>query len=90
MGSTTRRVSETELNKLKEIQTHLKQIGIDISQVELSETITNYVLERFDDFIKEYRNKTQHDKQDALFNWINTPLDGEVQTDAVIEHDVTL
>ena len=82
MGSTTRRVSETELHKLKEIQIHLKQIGIDISQVELSETITNYVLERFDDFIKEYRTKTEINKQ-------NTPFDGEEQTDAVKEHDVT-
>jgi hypothetical protein len=89
MGSTTRRVSEAELHKLKEIQIHLKQIGIDISQVELSETITNYVLERFDDFIKDYRTKTEHDKQDTLLNWINTPFDGEEQTDAVKEHDVT-
>ena len=90
MGSTTRRVSEAELHKLKEIQYHLKQIGIDISQVELSETITNYVLERFDDFIKEYRAKTQYNKQDILLNWINTPFDGVKQTNAVKEHDVTL
>ena len=89
MGSTTRRVSEAELHKLKEIQNHLKQIGINISQVKLSETITNYVLERFDDFIKEYRTKSQYDKQDTLLNWINTPFDGEKQTDAVKEHDVT-
>ena len=89
MGSTTRRVSEAELHKLKEIQTHLKQIGIDISQVKLSETITNYVLERFDDFIKDHRTKLQYNKQDTLLNWINTPFDGEEQTDAVKEHDVT-
>jgi len=89
MKSTTRRVTEAELHKLKEIQTHLKQIGIDISQVELSETITNYVLDRFDDFIKEYRAKAQYDKQDALLNWINTPFDGEEKTNAVKEHDVT-
>ncbi|MFX0016953.1 MAG: hypothetical protein ACFFB2_20965 [Promethearchaeota archaeon] len=89
MGSTTRRVSEAELHKLKEIQNHLKQIGIDISQVELSESITNYVLERFDDFIKEYRARTHDNKQDALLNWINSPFNGEEPTDAVKEHDVT-
>ena len=36
LKSTTRRVSETELQKLKDIQNQLKQIGIDISLVELS------------------------------------------------------
>ncbi len=90
MRSTTRRVSESELHKLKEIQNHFKQIGIDINLVELSETITDYVLERFDDFINEYRSKTQYKNQDPLFNWINTPIDGKDKTDAVKDHNVTL
>ena len=88
MKSTTRRVSETELQKLKDIQNQLKQIGIDISQVELSESITDYVINRFDDFIKEYKAKTQSNKKDVLLKWINNPYDSEWSTDAVKEHDV--
>ena len=88
MKSTTRRVSETELQKLKDIQNQLKQIGIDISQVELSESITDYVINRFDDFIKEYKTKTQSNRKDVLLKWINNPYDSEVRTDAVKEHDV--
>jgi hypothetical protein len=88
LKSTTRRVSETELRKLKDIQNQLKQIGIDISQVELSESITDYVINRFDDFIKEYKTKTQSDRNDVLLNWINNPYDSELVTDAVKDHDV--
>jgi len=88
LKSTTRRVSETELQKLKDIQNQLKQIGIDISQVELSESITDYVINRFDDFIKEYKAKTQSNKKDVLLKWINNPYDSEWSTDAVKEHDV--
>ena len=88
MKSTTRRVSETELRKLKDIQNQLKQIGIDINQVELSESITDYVINRFDDFIKEYRAKTQFNKKDVLLKWINNPYDSELSTDAVKDHDV--
>ena len=86
--STTRRVSETELRKLKDIQNQLKQIGINISQVELSESITDYVIYRFDDFIKEYKTKTQSDRKDALLSWINNPYDSELVTDAIKDHDV--
>jgi hypothetical protein len=88
LKSTTRRVSETELQKLKDIQNQLKQIGIDISQVELSESITDYVINRFDDFIKEYKTKTQSDKKEALLKWLNNPYEGEMKTDAVKDHDV--
>jgi cob(I)alamin adenosyltransferase len=88
LKSTTRRVSETELQKLKDIQSQLKQIGIDISQVELSESITDYVINRFDDFIKEYRAKTQSSKREVLLKWINNPYDSELSTDAVKDHDV--
>jgi len=88
LKSTTRRVSETELRKLKDIQNQLKQIGIDINQVELSESITDYVINRFDDFIKEYRAKTQFNKKDVLLKWINNPYDSELSTDAVKDHDV--
>lgn len=88
MGSTTRRVSETELQKLKDIQVQLKQIGIDISQVELSENITDYVLDHFDDFINEFRTKKQSNKKDALLKWINNPFESKSSTDAVNEHDV--
>lgn len=89
MGSTTRRVSESELNKLKEIQTHLKQIGIDISQVELSEAITNYVLERFDNFLVEFHHKREEKDVDPLQSWINTPVIGKEKTNSVQNHDVT-
>ncbi len=88
MKSTTRRVSETEILKLKDIQNQLKQIGIDISQVELSESITDYVMNRFDDFIKEYKAKTQSNKEEVLLKWINNPYDSELSTDAVKDHDV--
>ena len=88
MKSTTRRVSETELQKLKDIQNQLKQIGIDISQVELSESITDYVINRFNDFIKEYNSKTQSNKNKVLFKWINNPYDSKLNTDAVKDHDV--
>ena len=88
LKSTTRRVSEKELQKLKDIQKQLKQIGIDISQVELSESITDYVINRFDDFIKEYNSKTQSNKKEILLKWINNPYDSELSTDAVKDHDV--
>ena len=88
MKSTTRRVSETEILKLKDIQNQLKQIGIDISQVELSESITDYVMNRFDDFIKEYKAKTQSNKEEVLLKWINNPYDSESGSDAVKDHDV--
>ena len=88
MKSTTRRVSETELQKLKDIQNQLKQIGIDISQVELSEAITDYVINRFDDFIKEYQMKTQSEKKDILLKWLNNPYSGKITTDVVKDHDV--
>ena len=89
MGSTTRRVSESELNTLKEIQNHLKQIGIDISQVELSEAITNYVLERFDDFLVDFRSRRTQLGADPLQSWINSPVVGKEKTNAVKDHDVT-
>jgi cob(I)alamin adenosyltransferase len=88
MKSTTRRVSETELQKLKDIQNQLKQIGIDITQVELSESITDYVINRFDDFIKEYQTKTQSEKKDILLKWLNNPYSGKITTDVVKDHDV--
>ncbi|MHA1449853.1 MAG: hypothetical protein ACTSP4_10580 [Candidatus Hodarchaeales archaeon] len=59
-----------------------------MSQVELSENITDYVLERFDDFIKEFRAKKRSNKQDILEKWIETPVEGKETTNAVNEHDV--
>jgi hypothetical protein len=88
LKSTTRRVSVTELQKLKDIQSQLKHIGIDVSQVELSESITDYVINRFDDFIREYKAKKQSEKKNVLLTWINNPYEEGVSTDAVKDHDV--
>ncbi|MHA1974494.1 MAG: hypothetical protein ACTSW1_15960 [Candidatus Hodarchaeales archaeon] len=88
MKSTTRRVTEKELEKLKNIQDQLKQIGINVSQMELSEAITDFVVNRFDEFIKEYKEKTRNREEDILLKWIENPYDSGSHTNAVEDHDV--
>ena len=45
MSTTTRRITEKELQKLKELQKILEQHNIKLAQSELSELITEFAIE---------------------------------------------
>ncbi|MFX1511543.1 MAG: hypothetical protein ACFFCQ_03050 [Promethearchaeota archaeon] len=89
MTITTRRITEKELTKLKEVQSILEATGIKLSQAEISELVTEFTLENFDEFLVTIRTKFQEKKRDPLFEWLDTPVEGKIKTNSVKEHDVT-
>lgn len=90
MSTTTRRITENELKRLKEIQKHLEQQKIKLTQSEISELITKYAIDNFEDFFKTLRKKNSKEKEDPLVSWINTPVEGKKSTNSVEEHNETI
>ncbi|MHA1982903.1 MAG: hypothetical protein ACW967_01035 [Candidatus Hodarchaeales archaeon] len=90
MTTTTRRITENELKRLKEIQKYLEQKQIKLSQSEISELITKYTIDNLEDFLNTLRIKKNKQKADPLESWINTPVEGKKVTNSVYEHDETI
>ena len=74
MGSTTRRISDSELKKLKDIQKHLERQNIKITQSELSEAIINFTIEHLNEFFSSLAQKTNENDVDPLRKWLDSPV----------------
>ena len=90
MNSTTRRVSEKELKRIKEIQKLLERQKIKLTQAEISELITAYAIDNFEDFMKTLKKKKEKNANDPLIKWLNSHVEGKEETNVVIEHDETV
>ena len=90
MESTTRRISERELKKLKDIQKHLENLNIKMTQSDLTEAMNDFVLDHFNEFISSLSKKKSSSTKDPIFDWLDSPVSGSVDTNAVDDHDVIL
>ncbi|HKZ39876.1 MAG TPA: hypothetical protein VJ044_02885 [Candidatus Hodarchaeales archaeon] len=90
MAITTRRLTQTELDRLKQMQGHLEQLGIRVTLSELGESVTSYVTEHFEDFVQRLKESSHTSSVDPLITWLETITDGKEPSEAVTEHDVAL
>lgn len=90
MSSTTRRISENELKKLKEIQKHLERSNIKMTQADLTQAMNEYILDHFNDFVSSLSRKKKKFSKDPLFDWLDKPVYGTEDTNVVEDHDVII
>lgn len=89
MSTTTRRITEKELQKLKELQKILEQHNIKLAQSELSELITEFAIEHIYEFFEFLKQKSTSIDKDPIYHWLEKPVSGDIETDSVKDHDVT-
>ena len=90
MSSTTRRISENEIKKLKEIQKLLERSNIRMTQADLTQAMNDYILDHFNDFVSGLSQKKKKSSKDPLFDWLDTPISGTEDTNSVEDHDVII
>lgn len=90
MESTTRRISDAELKKIKEIQKHLASLNIKMSQSDVTQAMNDFVLDHFTEFIAFLSKKKSDSKNDPLSEWLSSPVSGSEFTNAVEDHDVII
>ncbi len=88
--STTRRITNTELQKLKEIQSILKQEGIQLTQTQLGESLVEFTITNIQKFLFEMKQiqGNKGDERKELNRLLYESFDGEEDTNSVMEHDV--
>ena len=90
MSSTTRRISENEIKKLKEIQKLLERSNIRMTQADLTQAMNDYILDHFNDFVTGLSQKKKKSSKDPLFDWLDTLISGTEDTNSVEDHDVII
>ena len=90
MSSTTRRISEHEIKRLKEIQKLLERSNIRMTQADLTQAMNDYILDHFNDFVSSLSRKKKKSPKDPLFAWLDKPVSGTEDTNVVEDHDVII
>ena len=88
--STTRRISTSELQKIKEIQSILKREGINLTQAQIGESLVEFTIKNIQDFLLEMKKIHSNQTEDRieLKRLLFESFEGEEDTDSVKEHDV--
>ena len=90
MSSTTRRISESEIKKLKEIQKLLERSNIRMTQSDLTQAMNDYILDHFNDFVYRISQKKKKLSRDPLYDWLDTQIFGTEDTNSVEDHDAII
>ncbi len=94
MKTTTRRVSNLELQRMKDLQALLEEKGIKLNQIQLGELISEYIIENYDEFsclvLKKFAHKKELEENDPLHRLLFEPSSEGKESDSAKEHDVIL
>lgn len=94
MTTTTRRISNLELQRMKDLQTLLEKNGIKLNQVQLGELISEYLIENYDEFsarvLQKFKQLKESEENDPLHRLLFEPSTEGEESDSVKEHDVIL
>ncbi len=94
MESTTRRISNLELKRMRDLQGLLEAKGIKLNQVQLGELISEYLMENYSEFttmvLEKLGKKSKFENDSPLHRLLFEPSSEGVESDSVKEHDLLL